>query len=78
MCQVCGRRENLKTFSRGPDNPISVNNRHTLTHAEKEAFEEKRSQGFKLFKDRDVKDKNFAETKFKPEEKEDVVFFRWW
>lgn len=41
--------------------------------AKREAFEEKRSQGFKLFKDMDVKDKKFVETKYKQEQKEDVV-----
>ena len=41
--------------------------------AEREAFEEKRSQGFKLFKDMDVKDKKFAETKYEQVEKEDAV-----
>ena len=41
--------------------------------AQREAFEEKKSQGFKLFKDMDVKDKKFVETKYEQVQKEDVV-----
>lgn len=62
-------------YAGGEDSPYSKIKQQdeAKRRAKKQAFEQKKSRGFKLFTDIDVKNKHFVETKYEAEEKEDAV-----
>ena len=62
-------------YAGGEDSPYAkIKERDAAKReAEKAAFAEKKSRGFKLFTDIDTKEKKMAETKYQQEDKEDAV-----